>query len=297
MNDSPQARRSWIGYLRRIVYVALPVVILGFIFSKIDISQFKENIAKTNSWLAVLGIGYCPLVILVGAARWRYVVMRYLQRPLPLGFMLRHYWVGLALGVFAPASVGWYIYRIVVVGRKFGSLSRNLAAILAEKFVALLNVVILIALLYPLVKGMIVRDRALAENLYNTAFLFLALFLVVTILLFVARRHSLGRSLREMSERFLAAKISRIRQVLKRPVDWEPGSFSYAHLVAPVTASSIRDSSRFFVSGRISTKTGLIPLTRKAFAVETKVKDGRMTSSPSCSPHSRLPFPWQRCRR
>ena len=52
-------------------------------------------------------------------------------------------------------------------------------------------------------------------------------------------------------------------------------------------AASISDSSRFKVSRRMSTKTGRAPRSKKALAVETKVNDGRITSSPGSRSQSR----------
>ena len=46
-------------------------------------------------------------------------------------------------------------------------------------------------------------------------------------------------------------------------------------------------SSIVRVSARISTKTGVAPASRKAFAVEQKVKDGMITSSPCPIPNTR----------
>ena len=53
-----------------------------------------------------------------------------------------------------------------------------------------------------------------------------------------------------------------------------------------VIAASISRSSMFSVSGRISTNTGVAPRSTTALAVETKVKDGRITSSPGPRSHS-----------
>ncbi len=51
-------------------------------------------------------------------------------------------------------------------------------------------------------------------------------------------------------------------------------------LVLDVMAASILVSSMFRVSGRMSTKTGTPPRSTKALAVDTKVNEGMMTSSP-----------------
>src|SRR5262245_33874692 len=56
-------------------------------------------------------------------------------------------------------------------------------------------------------------------------------------------------------------------------------------LVRGVTAASTCDSSRFSVSGRMSTNTGRAPERTNAFAVETNVYEGMITSSPGCTSH------------
>jgi hypothetical protein len=65
----------------------------------------------------------------------------------------------------------------------------------------------------------------------------------------------------------------------KEPQGCFSGKYRCAFVLG-VMAASIRFSSRFKVSGRMSTNTGFAPKRTKAFAVETKVKDGRITSSP-----------------
>ena len=52
-------------------------------------------------------------------------------------------------------------------------------------------------------------------------------------------------------------------------------------LVRGVMRDSSLDSSRFSVSGRMSAKTMRAPRRAKAFAVETNVKEGTITSSPA----------------
>ena len=55
--------------------------------------------------------------------------------------------------------------------------------------------------------------------------------------------------------------------------------------VATIIAFSINFSSMFMVSGRMSTKVTVAPRKTKAFAVETKVYEGMMTSSPGDMSH------------
>ncbi|MPM77495.1 hypothetical protein SDC9_124501 [bioreactor metagenome] len=55
---------------------------------------------------------------------------------------------------------------------------------------------------------------------------------------------------------------------------------THTAFVFGVIADSINCSSMFMVSGRMSTKTIVAPLSTKASAVEEKVNEGMMTSSP-----------------
>ncbi len=50
--------------------------------------------------------------------------------------------------------------------------------------------------------------------------------------------------------------------------------------VRGVSAAAMARSSRFSVSGRMSTKTGTPPRSTNAFAVDTNVNEGMITSSP-----------------
>ena len=59
--------------------------------------------------------------------------------------------------------------------------------------------------------------------------------------------------------------------------------------VRSVTAASTSVSSRFSVSSRMSTKTGVAPAFIPALAVEVKVNEGRMASVPGSSPQSTAP--------
>ena len=42
---------------------------------------------------------------------------------------MKHYWIGLALGLFAPASLGWDAYRVGVSGRRFGRYSLSVTVL------------------------------------------------------------------------------------------------------------------------------------------------------------------------
>ncbi len=136
--------------VRRVVFWSLPVVILFLIFRRIDVVQLQTSFAQANVWLVVAGLAYYPLVIGIGALRWRTLLGYFVRRRVELGFALKQYWIGLALGMFGPASIGWDVYRIVAGGRRFNTYKASAAAIITEKLLALFATALLVVLLYPL---------------------------------------------------------------------------------------------------------------------------------------------------
>ncbi len=214
MNRENPKRHLWLTKLRKVFYWIIPIVILAIIFCRIDLAEFKHNLVRSNPWLVVLGIAYYPIVILIGALRWRTTVGYYLSRKLPLGFMLRHYWIGLALGLFAPASVGWDIYRVVASGRKFGRYGLNIAAVLFEKLMALLTMVVLVVLLYPFVRKLIVTNSDLIHQLLLSAYVVLAVSAVLLPGLALLKHHRAILIMNQKIERLLVGMMSRVKAIV-----------------------------------------------------------------------------------
>jgi uncharacterized protein (TIRG00374 family) len=220
--------------MRIILYVLLPIVLLTIILTHIDLSELKANIGKTDVRLLVMGVCLQPLVTMVGAIRWRSVVRSYLNEKPPLGHMLRHYWIGLCLGLVAPGPLGMDVYRVAVVGRRFGGFLRGFMVILAEKTLALANVVALIVLLFPAVSHLVVAERTLTRRVYWSAVVVLSLLTGAVGVLALIKKGTVGRALWRPTQRYLTDRIRRIGAVLKRPVRLDPDSLTYGNLVRPV---------------------------------------------------------------
>jgi glycosyltransferase 2 family protein len=214
MNKEKTKCRLWLSRLRKVFYWVLPVVILTMIFRRIDLVEFKENIFRSNPWLFALGIAFCPIVIMIGAVRWRTMMDHYLKRKLPMKFMFRHYWIGLAIGWFAPASVGWDIYRVAVLGRRFGRYDLNVAAILFEKFIALLSMVVLIVILYPFVKNLIITNSGLLDQLLRFANIVLVILGVVILGVALLKHHKVMLMISQKLERLIKTTMARAAAVV-----------------------------------------------------------------------------------
>ena len=148
MNTAKQNQKKWIGTgIRWLV----GIFILYLVFINIDFNQFKLSIAKSNTWLIILGLTHAPILILIAATRWRFLMNQYFKVDLSGNFVLNHYWKGLALGFFTPASLGLDAYRIVISGSRFGDYTASTVIIIIEKLMALITCMLIIVVLYPIV--------------------------------------------------------------------------------------------------------------------------------------------------
>ena len=137
--------------LQRLFYWLLPIAILSFIYTQIDISRLINELQHVNIWMYIIAVMYFPLVMLIGAARWKVLTKQHLQKTEKLSYLVRHYWIGMSLGFFMPASIGWDIYRIMLLANKYGNYAANTVIILLEKFLALFVCMGVILFLYPFI--------------------------------------------------------------------------------------------------------------------------------------------------
>ena len=207
--------------LRRIVFWGLPVLLLYLIFSRIDGPAFLAHAKQADPVFALLGLLYYPLVILIGGLRWRRLLQQFNRCRVGVGFALKHYWIGLAVGFFGPASAGWDAYRLVTAGRRFGRFAPNAAAIVAEKLLALITCAGLVVGLYPFLP---IESTATARMVLRTAIgLFSAAFAGLSVL--ALTRHRLARWIAHRTSRLLrqtkpAAEESAADALLEPLTSW-----------------------------------------------------------------------------
>ncbi len=171
MNISWQRIRRWGRWI-------LPVFVLYFVYQRIDFIQFKENFLQTDPLLFFCALSLAPIGVFSGAFRWHSLLKLCYQFTIPLGFVIRHYWSGLALGFFVPASLGWDAYRVFVSGQRFGDYSLNVAVIIIEKIMALVACMSIIVILYPMLTTVVSPE---IEKIF-----FLATVLLCAVVLFIA---------------------------------------------------------------------------------------------------------------
>jgi uncharacterized protein (TIRG00374 family) len=155
------------------------------VFRRINLHTLASIVAQCHPWLVALGIAYYPLVIMIGAWRWRILLTQYVGH-VSTGFVLRQYWIGLALGFFMPGSLGWDAYRVAAAGRRHGRYAMNVVVIVAEKLVALVCCTAIIVALSPAVP---VSGRADLNGILRLAYFLISGFLAAVIAVALAWRN------------------------------------------------------------------------------------------------------------
>jgi uncharacterized membrane protein YbhN (UPF0104 family) len=135
---------SLLSRLRRIVYWVLPLAILTVILTRIDLGLLVETVRGADPWRYALGVLFFPMTLVIGAIRWRVLVRQYLGITERLGFLFRHYSIGLSVSIFLPGQIGMDIYRIALASRRYQRYTPNIALALEEKFLSMVTVMSLV---------------------------------------------------------------------------------------------------------------------------------------------------------
>jgi len=179
----------------------IPLAILLLIFWSIDWHKFVLVLAQTNSWLILLGILYYPLVILLGAVRWHMMLKAFHSEQVHYANSLKDYWSGLAVGVFAPASIGWDVFRVAVSTKRYGNVVANSATIVVEKLMALLTCASLVTFLVPFMT-IAADNEDLRKIIETTHLVLLGTIGVLAVGFLLAKNDSTIRFLYSFSNRF-----------------------------------------------------------------------------------------------
>ena len=185
----------------------IPFAILLVIFQSIDWHKFVVVLSEANSWLVLAGILYYPLVISLGAVRWHIMLRAYHGHCVRYAASLKDYWSGMAIGVFAPASLGWDVYRVAVASKRYGKVIANSATIIVEKILALLTCACLVTLLVPFMD--IAADNEDLQQIIKTTHIVLVATLGVLCAVFFMARHDAGK-------RFVRSITDRLMRVFDR---------------------------------------------------------------------------------
>ena len=207
MRNSKYYKQELYKWLKRGTRWLIGIVIFYFVFQNIDFAELKMSIEKSNPWLFFLGLAHAPLFVIIAALRWRFLLMQYYKRRLPVKFVLNHYWKGLALSSFTPAFIGLDAYRFIISGRYFGEYTLNTAVILVEKLMALITCMTIIVILYPIVPISLTPE--IERVFYLVYFLFFVSILILLGIIIILR-NKISSLFLEKFEDYITSTISKI---------------------------------------------------------------------------------------
>jgi len=198
-------RNVWIA-----VRIAVSVLLLAAIFSRVDLPAVWGHLRNTRPgyFVPALVLGYFSQLF-IGAVRYTYMLRRLCGIRIGYGRLLRDYWVGMFVGYFVPAGVGWDVYRIGKTYSRAGNLMGNTFVVLGEKVLGIVATIVMLAAVYPLAAPYMTVSaeiRLVARLVYWS----LAGLGVATVAWLVVRKHAHRAMLWvEQKAMAVAARVSR----------------------------------------------------------------------------------------
>lgn len=204
--------KAWRKFTLKLLRWVLPIVVLYFVIKEVNLVQLKQSFEKTNPNLFFLGLSLAPLLIVIGTLRWHSLLSLSNKFKIPLSFTFQHYWTGLALGFFVPASLGWDAYRVFISGSRFGNYTINIAIIVVEKIAALVTCMSIIVIIYPLTT-IVVHSRI--ERIFHFANILLITTLLLIVVIFILFQNHFFSKMINKIETYLAKTLEKIAARLK----------------------------------------------------------------------------------
>lgn len=123
--------------LWNILKFGVTIAALVYLFLKIDLAAFVDNILETNIFVVLVGGIFVLFVMWLKVARWRLLIGKG-----ELWFLLKSYFVAMFFGAFTPSKIGDFV-RGFHVRKKYGlSLTRSMSTVLYDRLLDVLCVFI-----------------------------------------------------------------------------------------------------------------------------------------------------------
>lgn len=155
------------------VKTMIPLVLLGIICFRVDFERCIQHISdlKLGFFAAAVALGFFTQVFL-GALRWKLFLKKAYNTNIDYLFLLKHYWIGMFLGYFVPAGIGWDVYRVAKANGKAGKLLSQTTVVTLEKFMGLAACIVLSLSARPIAKELLVLKTPVILNLMNWLYFF-----------------------------------------------------------------------------------------------------------------------------
>ena len=124
------------------VEAIVSAVVLGLLLRWAGLHDVAHTLRGTDlAWfLPAVAVSYGTVVLM--ALRWQ-LLLAAKSLPVPLGWLVRTYFVALFAGQFLPAAIGGDAVRVVELGRRTGDAPEAVASVLIDRLIGLVSLVVL----------------------------------------------------------------------------------------------------------------------------------------------------------
>ncbi|HEY2789674.1 MAG TPA: lysylphosphatidylglycerol synthase transmembrane domain-containing protein [Gaiellales bacterium] len=126
------------------VEAIVSAVVLGLLLRWAGIHEVAHTLRGTDLAWFVPAVAVSAGTVVLMALRWQ-MLLAAKSVPVPLGWLVRRYFVALFAGQFLPAAIGGDAVRVVELGRRTGDAPEAVASVLIDRLVGLVSLVVLAA--------------------------------------------------------------------------------------------------------------------------------------------------------
>ncbi len=129
--------------LKTIIKIVISSALLYIIFSRLDKESFVENLRLMDLWYAPFILLFIILNYVVGAFRWKQLLIYKEAEDVPVGYLVNLYFIGSFFNNFMPTSVGGDAYKMYQLGRKIGDSAKGISSTFMERFTGIIALVVI----------------------------------------------------------------------------------------------------------------------------------------------------------
>lgn len=121
-------------YKGLILKLAVSVLLISFIFLKLDKEEFVSNFKNFNAVYAPLIILFLILNYVVSSIRWKALLIHGNSENISIKYLTSLYFIGAFFNNFMPTSMGGDVYKIYRLGKKINSPADAFSSTFMERF-------------------------------------------------------------------------------------------------------------------------------------------------------------------
>ncbi len=165
--------------------IAITLVIIVFLFSRVDLAVMAQQLARANGWFLLLALALYFLAIALSALKWQ-IVVRAQTMNVPLAHLLIYSFVGLFFGNLLPSNVGGDVVRAYGLARATGQAEAAAISVLVDRLMGLVAWLGAAAVMAVLATATLARGDEIEQIEMATAIV-AALFIFASALMFSRR--------------------------------------------------------------------------------------------------------------